>query len=400
MDNGGSKIEQDGVNLKWKEGDKITVDGGATGELLCTNAANGTFEGEITKGSGENIIFKFGDGNCMDQDGTLDDAMYLTSEELEYKADGNYGNVSMTTPYAVLKLDLSALGTATGTTVAITADNVAVASVKNVTNTSTEMYVAMPESSTPKTYCFGDVVTAGVKLPPLTKNTFYTSHDEAGAAIKIDEMAPSKFSVSKTKTVTFSMGNLYWDGEAFHFENSQTAYTTEWNSSHVDRFYWSKTASGAYAKSCEDDGLTNGDIFFTNDQFFQVSGNEAGTWRTLTKDEWDYLLKTRKVGGKTGYLRTTLTDGTSGLIIFPDNYTGATTGLTSIPDGAVFLPAAGGRHEESVYDYGKYSNYWTSTPYLNGKVVYMCSSKDGCGTYPIDARGIDYSGALSVRLVR
>ena len=115
-------------------------------------------------------------------------------------------------------------------------------------------------------------------------------------------------------------------------------------------------------------------------------------WRTLTKDEWEYLLNTRKVNGKTAYLVTTLNNGIKGIIVFHDDYDGPTTGLTSIPDGCVFLPNAGERTGTSVGNVNTNSFYWTSTRY-NASVAYFVDGKYTGGTNRNRNKG------FSVRLV-
>ena len=85
----------------------------------------------------------------------------------------------------------------------------------------------------------------------------------------------------------------------------------------------------------------------------------AGTWRTLTKDEWDYLLKTRpgatvKVNNvlKPNYVRfvhVTVKE-VNGILLFPDNADISIASLNPVSDadwnmlekiGAVFLPLTG-----------------------------------------------------------
>ena len=200
---------------------------------------------------------------------------------------------------------------------------------------------------------------------------------------------PGVFSVSATKKVHFSKGNLYWDGSAFRFEANQWDYrhysgkkddkavidgmsqTTP--SGTVGSFFWSKTASVAYAGSYNDSGTSNEDVFFTNgtqttaNPNFQVSGEAAGTWRTLSYDEWGYLLNTR--ANATSLRRWKELDGVThkGLVILPDgteNPSEVLDGITKTSDlathGAVFLPAAGKRSNSSVFYVGGSGNYWAS----------------------------------------
>ena len=151
------------------------------------------------------------------------------------------------------------------------------------------------------------------------------------------------FTVSaEGKKVFFSKGNLYWNNTSFQFESSQLSSASEWNASHVSHFYWSNDATMACAEYYSDPDASQNDVFFTNatyttpDPSFTANG-QTGMWRTLSNDEWKYLLDNN------GSLWTTI-DGVNGLIIFCDGYSGSRTGLTDIPDGCAFLPAAGSRN--------------------------------------------------------
>ena len=120
-------------------------------------------------------------------------------------------------------------------------------------------------------------------------------------------------------------------------------------------------------------------------------GNAPGFWRTLTSEEWVYLLNTRNGGIVDGQpdCRYTLaminTDSTavSGLILIPDNFNGVsnanvTWGTINNPTqwsttctyagwqeleaaGCVFLPAAGNRHWIYTYNDPPEGCYWSST---------------------------------------
>ncbi|MBO7124536.1 MAG: hypothetical protein J6V74_01685, partial [Bacteroidales bacterium] len=108
-------------------------------------------------------------------------------------------------------------------------------------------------------------------------------------------------------------------------------------------------------------------------------GNQAGQWRTLTNEEWDYMVNTRaNASSKNGI--ATVNDIT-GLILLPDNWV-LPEGLTFTSGangnfaqntytasewskleakGAVFLPAAGGRNGADVNDVGSDGCYWSSS---------------------------------------
>lgn len=193
------------------------------------------------------------------------------------------------------------------------------------------------------------------------------------------------FSVSASKKVKFSKGNLYWNGSAYKFEENQYDYPSSWNTSHVGHFFWSKDDSIARASSYSDSGASVNDILFTNGtettpkSSFTVDG-EAGKWRSLSKDEWTYLIETRS-GNR--YAKAKV-NNVNGLLIFPDNYSGTMSGTgiaavntasasfpsSSIPtaiwsemeeDGVVFLPNAGSRTNSNILNAGSRAEYWSST---------------------------------------
>ncbi|MCQ2308746.1 MAG: hypothetical protein MJZ78_02045, partial [Bacteroidales bacterium] len=306
-DNGGSKIEQNGSLLKWTEGDKLTVSGGATGTLSCTDAANGTFEGEITKGSGEDITFTFQSEdykeNFKEQTGALADAVSLKSAELDYKADGNYGTVSMGMPHAVLKLDLSHFASPSKADVTVnisvkaeaeSKEEDVIASVKCASDKLGEVYVAVPANGSAATYTFsGSGKTVEMSWPALYGSTFFTAGGNGGAAV----IKPTpKFTVADGKTVEFAPGNLWADATAgnpvFHFEEHQWDFQLgvknvdewgfgEWEPSHVIHFFWSNTTDWQtpgmepYAEDYSYSTQETDDVFFTEASGFQVNGYEA-----------------------------------------------------------------------------------------------------------------------------
>ena len=402
-DNGGSKIEQDGSLLKWTTGDKLTVSGGATGELSCKNATLGTFEGTITKTTGESITFTFQSEkykeDLMEQTGALADAVSLKSAELGYDAHGNYGTVSMEMTHAVLKLNLSYFAPSPSkeeVTVEIREKaenrelNLPIASVTCASDNLGEVYVVIPANENKATYEFSDGSdkTVEMSLPKLDGSTFYTAGGNGGAAV----IKPTpKFTVADGKTVEFAPGNLWYgtedgakpEAKAFHFEANQWDFASTWDASHVCHFFWSNTTdwqtSGKepYAAIYSFSTQETDDVFFTEAPGFQVKGEDAGAWRTLSRAEWNYLLgydpgqwaQTEtygRPGAKAKSACKELDGGVSGLVILPDDADASVMGnITETSDlatyGAVFLPAAGYRSGTGVTSVGS-GGYWSSTP--------------------------------------
>ena len=202
----------------------------------------------------------------------------------------------------------------------------------------------------------------------------------------------------------------------------------------VDLFAWSSTANNYF-------GINNSinEADYSGD--FKDWGAKMGSdWRTLTINEWQYLLQDRNPGSSsanyTSYPRYTnaqiLTDGTApqkdikGIILFPDDFndggesidgvtwgsinpsffsssptTCTTAGWATLESmGCVFLPSAGSRQnfedEFAIVEVAIMGNYWSSTLYSgepeDPQSIVVGGSTLGIGTSP------RYWG-MSVRLV-
>ena len=240
---------------------------------------------------------------------------------------------------------------------------------------------------------------------------------------------PGAFSVSATKVVYFSKGNLQYQGSSgiWRFAPHQYDYIgnnvgntapsasqTEW----MDLFGWGTSgwdngeryAYQPYSTSVNyyDYGVKNPKTAdetltgeYANGDWGVYNSSQLGYgWRTLTRDEWGYLIYSRStsgtVNGTSNALYTEariLTDGSGtegltynicGVILFPDDFDGSasyggvtwgtinnvsewsttctTAGWEALEAaGCVFLPAAGGRVGTDVSSAGVYGIYWTST---------------------------------------
>lgn len=109
--------------------------------------------------------------------------------------------------------------------------------------------------------------------------------------------------------------------------------------------------------------------------------NANRQWRTLTKNEWQYLISERpNAASKMGYA-TVVYNTYCGVVLLPDNWTdpyedcfvsGNGNGFTTNEynssqwrqmeaAGAVFLPAAGRRSNTNIFGSKLFSVYWSST---------------------------------------
>ena len=428
------------LDLTWEGTETITVTGGASGTLTFKSGegtADATFEGDITLNRGGDIVFTVGSvpTSYENQTGTAEAcATWIEGNNhfvgtSAYQPSGSY-EVEMKLQYAVLKLDVSALGTSGAMTIA--AGGVTVASVTDVTSSAGKaVFVAVPADGESTEYTISCGEKTATETWPLEPNVFYTKDDGHGVgtgnAIVIEPDAPAtpKFTVGMDGdtpiTVEFAPGNLYWDGteSKFKFEANQWSTTpasgSTWDASHVSHFYWSKDAAEAIKEEFSwEQPMSTEDEFFTEASDFQVSGYEANTWRTLSRAEWNYLLgfdpeqwaqtdDYGRPGAKGLCAWKEFDEGThKGLVILPDGTDASVMeSITSTEalatHGAVFLPAAGDRSGTGVYGVGSYGNYWSGTPYGDNEgYAYGMYFNSGCVSVINDNRG----GGYAVRLVR
>ena len=228
-----------------------------------------------------------------------------------------------------------------------------------------------------------------------------------------------QFSVASNRTVYFSPGNLQYRSGSWRFAENQWDYVGGWNTSNwIDLFGWGTSGwnSGGYNTNYQPtatstpelvsvynwygygpDVSTSGGNSLTgnyarsdwgvNNAIYNPKTNHtdaAGTWRTLTKDEWNHLFTGRaNAAKKYGYATV---GGKNGIIILPDSFTdpkknngsGAFVGSNvgngynrnvytadnwryMEAAGAIFLPAAGSRSGTSVSGAGSNGYYWSTT---------------------------------------
>ena len=144
---------------------------------------------------------------------------------------------------------------------------------------------------------------------------------------------------------------------------------------------------------------------------FDDWGNHiAGGWRTLSHEEWEFLLFSRAYAGDRRGAATVC--GVHGMVLLPDSWSGGTfhAGFnrwsTNVYDasswadmeaaGAVFLPAAGGRYGTELRLVGAVGDYWSSTPANEYYAYGMYFDDDDVGYNGNDYRYI----GRSVRLVQ
>lgn len=281
-------------------------------------------------------------------------------------------------------------------------------------------YVAVPISGSVNTTLYLQWTVGGQTVRQKTsgqvtlmKGYVYNMGTERHSPFNLDGTSKCKFKVSSAGRgiyVRFSPGNLQakFDGELaeWRFAPSQTAYigssnstsltgiglwydlfgfgTSEWMSGAVSYYSnaWS-TESADYIKQNLVGSYANADWGVYNGSSIKFGTVASGTtWRTLTQEEWTYLINR---SGKWGFATV---GGTQGLMLLPDvNAAGSawsdaedlsdcpefTSGATNFSTnnysdaqwakfeaaGVIFLPAAGRRDGTSVtLGYGR---YWSAS---------------------------------------
>jgi len=257
--------------------------------------------------------------------------------------------------------------------------------------------------------------------------------EEVTPPVYIQEGALSGvFTVSETKKVRFSKGNLQyqastktWRFAEYQYDivgigyeetndycfiggtilSSDNRKISSTYNGWIDLFGW---GTGANPTLATDDSNNYLNFVDWGENKISNGGNVANVWRTLSPSEWYYLLRVRpQAKNKAGIA---CVGGINGLVILPDNWK-LPSGFQFTPGldmehnygaydnwgvdyykeinnytkldwqvmekaGAIFLPAAGYRVNTSVYTVGGYGYYWSSENY-NAKSAYFMEFQSG-----------------------
>ena len=258
----------------------------------------------------------------------------------------------------------------------------------------------------------------GTKLEVLASEVSYIDFEDVTGTF-----VAKPFSVSESKTVTFSPGNLQYHpvNDEWRFAPNQIDYIGEANANisatyngWIDLFGWG-TGNNPTNASTDYKGYQT----FVDWGVNQIGSYAPNTWRTLTYEEWKYIINERS--NASNLIGVAQVNGVNGLILLPDAWQ-CPNGVTfksgfhssygeeyyatyqsfSVSEwskleasGAVFLPAAGSRSGSDVSSAQYYGDYWSTTEYYSGTAygLYFYSDEATMGG------NYRYVG-LSVRLVQ
>lgn len=256
-------------------------------------------------------------------------------------------------------------------------------------------------------------------------------------------LLPGLFSISETKKIQFSQGNLQYIGSAttpyWKFADNQWEFLGVGqadDSRYIDRdlFYWGSSGynHGAVCyrpwslpglNDCKAYGIITCNLYDKTGKadwgYNAISngGNQENTgWRTLTNSEWNYIINSRNTNSGILYA-TGRVNGINGLILLPDDWINSYYDLVNVNSfvsyddnvisandwrgrleshGAVFLPAAGIRHLSSTAGY-----YWSSSSFnqvTNSVSAYSLQILTAAWGIRINSQA--RSQGISVRLVK
>ena len=356
------------IDLVWNEGDQITVKvGDATAVFTLESgagSASATFTGTMpAAGSTYQVSYPvsydesvlanqtyvengFGKGlmkMSTKSDGTLDGGFVLS-------ADNALVAFNFTGEDALSKIVLTNLADSKTYTLGC--------SGVTLTDEAALFYIVVPAGEWAngfKVDVYADDNTTIIKT--LTKNSSATFSATEAMVMPEQEVAADVyqgigvFSVAAGKTVTFSPGNLQYHpaNNEWRFAENQTDYIGAANKNisstyngWLDLFGWSTSATNFGVSISEDDDDYSGSFV---DWGTNKIGNDApNTWRTLTFDEWDYVVFDRP--NASSLCGVAQVNGVNGLILLPDNWT--------CPSGVTFKS---GFHSKSGDEY--YAAYQT-----------------------------------------
>ncbi len=238
------------------------------------------------------------------------------------------------------------------------------------------MFIALSSFIFAQTYMsvWKNGVKMDIQISAIDSITFGDTETSNGIGI---------FSVSPNDKVTFSKGNLQYHPKKnkWQFANNQYDYFGEANmnissdyNGWIDLFGWgtgnnpTKSANNSYGYETFVDWGVN-----------QIGDDAPNTWRTLTSAEWEYLLRNRPNAKNLLRFGSVKVNGDSfgerGVILLPDNWVAPEDvevkeeyyqndftieqWFKLQQSGAVFLPKAGSRWEQSYYSGDCY--YWSAT---------------------------------------
>ena len=284
-------------------------------------------------------------------------------------------------------------------------------------STTEKWAVLLPQAAVTSAEVTGSGFSApNISVPAISDNYY----NNVGIGIIMTNLCPTGaidglFSISATKKVYFSKGNLQYNKTATEWSFMEHQYDmvetdnqgvgiNYANQNIISLFGWG-TSGYNHGATCYEPwrtSSTNSDYYAYGSSSYNLydqtgkadwgcntiaNGSTLVSWRTLTKPEFYYLLYERNTTSGIRWAKGRV-NGVNGLILLPDTWGTSIYALNNTNDGtcgynnniitaevwtstfesngAVFLPAAGWRYVDSAHNASNgqlVGQYWTSTKY-------------------------------------
>lgn len=442
--NGGSRIDVNTANgaVSFETGDVVYVASG--NKFVGTLTYNGaTFAGNLTNPTtGEPLYFYFLGNKTPEETLTVGSSTYCSvsiSDQTSGKlpvissatSNETFTGAGLYTAYflnkaALVKFNVTSSSTA-ATCLAGLFDGVNVdfetnsftysagsnSVIKLPTGSGERWAIILPQVAMDEGLAYSeDGAYSGLRgtIPAIFENDYLTIGIEVNVTTVNAPLGAinGKFTInSNGDQVYFSKGNLQYIASTnrWRFANNQYDYIGDANSNisstyhgWIDLFGWGTSGynHGAICYQPWSTSMNYSDYYaygqYTYNLYDQTGqadwgynaivngGNIEGQWRTLTNDEWHYVINSRPTLSGIRYAMTNL-NGVNGVVLLPDDWDDSIYELNDVnggnyesniitaadwtntleANGAVFLPATGLRMETSVNHAGSYGYYWSSS---------------------------------------
>jgi hypothetical protein len=299
-----------------------------------------------------------------------------------------------------------------------------------LTSEAKVFYIVVPAGEWANGFVVDVYANDDTRIGILKKTSSATFKASTSMAMPTKDVTARYLSICNGRRLVFSHGNLQYHpkNQEWRFAESQLDYIGWENTmgnftdpsygGWLDLFGWSSENS-KFGISADKSNYSGGEFVDWGNN--TISGYAPNTWRTMTKDEWEYLVFNRD--NASSLHGVAQIDGKNGLIMLPDNWkcpegitfkagfhadwgaehygqyqTFSAEQWSKLEEaGAIFISAAGMRRwGDPPTEIHRYCRYWSATKNGDSNAYYQfflanAANKD---------KSTNRSHGLSVRLVR
>ena len=424
------------INLTWDEGDEVLIKVGEESAVFTLSSGAGTKTGSFTgvmpgDGSSYDVVYPADYNEAVLAEQTyVENGFGKGLMKMSTKTPGTVGGgFTLSADNALLGLQLTGndeLGKIVLSNPADSKTYTLTCTGVKLTSEAKVFYIVVPAGEWANGFNVDVYANDDTRIGILKKASSATFKASTSMAMPTKDVTARYLSICKKRRLVFSHGNLQYHpkNQEWRFAESQLDYIGVENThanfinpsydGWLDLFGWS-TDNSNFGLSANSGDYAGGD--FVDWGKNTISGYAPNTWRTMTKEEWEYLIEKRP--NASSLQGVAQVNGVNGLILLPDNWI-CPAGITFKPGfnvrylyaeyqtftadqwlqfeeaGAIFLPAAGIRRlTKDVSNETQFSRIWSATGYDNNNAYYLFFLTDIAYM-----NMTSLSHGLSVRLVR